>query len=141
MKFLITLGLLSFSCIGLAADSISKSDVIDAIKESISKKDLVCSVEGKFHSRSSTINFDYLIKTNFKMTINESEQPAVKFEHAEQEVSYLTEVFTNQELTVVEELRFSTFNVKKIKVNVGTITNPKFEPAISKKLTSLLICK
>jgi hypothetical protein len=132
MKTIILLSLFSFSSFAhsevVAADKFH--DVVQAIKDSLSTKDLACneSVQN-VNFKASTIDWDFLPRAEMK--INENQQPVIIF-HRDGTYDTTVEVTTNSDFTVVEEIKVIQ-NVKPVtnttttRKNVGTILNPKYE--------------
>lgn len=141
MKVFLMLGLLSLSTMSLANDQANKAEVIDAIKTSLSYKDLSCIRDGKKFTKASEIDYTYLGEKYYRMTIEEGAQPVIKFSNVSSDIEYNTEVFTNEDLTVVIELRFSAISTERKRINVGTIVKPKFETVVTKSITGQIICK
>lgn len=141
MKVIFMLALLTLSNLSVAADQANKAEVIDAIKTSLAEKDLSCVRDGKKAARASEMDYSYLSEKYYKMTIDEGSQPAIKFSNVSSDIEYRTEVFTNEDLTVVIELRFIAISTERKRVNVGTIVKPKFETIVSKSITGQIICK
>lgn len=105
------------------------NDVIQAIKDSISAKDLNCvdSVSGT-SLKASKLNWDAVSSAELK--INENQQPVIVLHNEADAGHYDTtvEVTTNEDYTIVEEITGIQYKDSTIvRKNVGTIVNPKYE--------------
>lgn len=140
MKFVLLLSLISFSSVSFAKESASNAEVIQAIKDSLSVKNLNCldSVTGQSF-RASESQWDNIAAA--QMTINQDQQPVLTFKSTEPKSEMIVTVTTNSDLTIVEEIKAVVSSFTKTTKNVGTIVKPQYKEIITKNVLSNIKCK
>lgn len=143
MKIILLLSLISFSSLSFSSENPSIANIAQAIMVSLESRDLSCSWESDNARtfRASSLNFTFLVENKYTLTINEAEQPVITFLKLENNEESLVTITTNSDLTVVEGIKSVTSTLTKTQINVGTITNPRFEEKIVKTIKGSLECK
>ncbi len=142
MKFALLLSILCFSSVSFSQELTKIDEVIGAIKDSLANKDLEChdSISGRIF-KASALNFDAITILKSTISINESQQPVITFSSENSLQSIIVEISTNSDQTIVEKIKIANNDIETKRKNVGTITNPRYEQVISKKLTESVECK
>ena len=76
MKFLLLLSLISFSRFSFSAE---KSDIVQATQDSLLSHDLNCISDEGVVFKGSKVDLSPLDYNDYKMTINEKQQPVITF--------------------------------------------------------------
>ena len=129
----------SFAHIG--AQTAKFEDISKAVKDSFSVRDLNCKKDG-VNYMASKIDWNGLDSSNTKVEIKEGRQPVVVFYHTNKDQSILhIEITTNSDYTLVERLQSFTITQQKIKKNVGTIINPRYEEVVTETRKEQFLCE
>jgi diaminopimelate epimerase len=143
MKLLIVLSLLMANLAFAApVEEAQGKLVIQAVLDSLSVHDLDCLTVKNVKRKASDLNWGS-IRSLYKVDVNSyGIQPLITASYVETGRSeYVVQFTTNKEETQVTRIVYQSHALRKSNVNVGTLSNPKYEEVETRTLVESVTCK